>query len=68
MNTEKAAFCKTEPLHFFNTDKIKLELIDKIINAAYEYPAADPTSWSGFLEGTLNAIAAVANFGESESE
>lgn len=50
------------------TDKNKLELIDKIINAAYEYPAADPTSWSGFLEGTLNAIAAVANFGESEDE
>ena len=50
------------------TDKNKLEMIDKIINAAYEYPAADPTSWSGFLEGTLNAIAAVVHFGESESE
>ena len=49
-------------------DKFTLALIDEIINKTYEYPGADPTSWSGFLEGTLNAIGAVINFGEGEKD
>lgn len=50
------------------TEKFKLVLIGEIINKTYEYPGADPTSWSGFLEGTLNAIRAVINFEEGEHE
>lgn len=49
------------------TDKNKLEVIAKIIEKAYEYPAADPTSWAGFMEGTLSAISAVADFKDGEA-
>lgn len=50
------------------TDKDKLALIDKIINTTYEYPAADPTSWAGFMEGTLCTISVVVNFKEEEEK
>ncbi len=50
------------------TNKEKLLLIDEIINKAYEVPAGDPTSWAGFMEGTLSAIGMVINFKEGEHE
>ena len=68
MNTEKPIMGKEGPIHFVSTDKLKLDLITKIIEKAWEAPAGDSTSWAGFMEGTLFAIEAVARFGEGDIE